>query len=72
VLWLCGIKVDGKTGEDWDTEKMNYLLAQNDVKYACGLNLFIKRADSGSGITWEKSMENERLWACNAMLPPLT
>jgi hypothetical protein len=71
MLWLCEIKVDGKTEENWDIEKMKHLLTQNDVKYACWLDLFIKRTDKGSGIIWKKSMANERLWLCTAMLPPL-
>jgi len=69
MLWLCEIKFEGKKEENWDIEKMTYLLTQNDAKYACWLNLFRKRADKGNGIIWEKSIESERLWICTAMLP---
>jgi len=73
ILWLCEIKTDAnaKEKENWDIEKMKYLLEQNRAKYACWLNLFYKRADTGNGIIWEKSIESERLWLCNAMLPAL-
>ncbi|MBI5253835.1 MAG: hypothetical protein HY930_05500 [Euryarchaeota archaeon] len=71
MLWVCEIKFEGEMEEDWDIEKMKYLLIQNDAKYACWLNLFRKRAETGNGITWEKSIGNERLWLCSAMLPAL-
>jgi hypothetical protein len=69
MLWLCEIKFEGKKEENWDIEKMKYLLTQNDAKYACWLNLSRKRADTGNGIIWEKSIASERLWLCTAMLP---
>jgi hypothetical protein len=71
MIWLCEIKFKGKEEENWDIEKMKYLLLQNDAKYACWLNLHRKRADTGNGIIWKKLIESERLWICTAMLPAL-
>jgi len=71
MLWVCEIKLEGKEKENWDIEKMKYLLIQNDTKYSCWLNLFWRRADTGNGIIWKKSIEGKKLWVCNAMLPAL-
>ena len=71
MLWVCEIKFNGQPEEDWDLAKMRYLVAQNEVKYGCWLNMFRRRAETGSGISWERSLENQRLWVCTAMLPAL-
>lgn len=69
MLWICEIKLEGEKEANWDEEKMRYLLTQGDAKYGCWLNLCLSRAKTGDGITWEKSVGNERLWLCTAMLP---
>lgn len=73
MLLVCEIKVDWALQEhnnNWDNEKMNYLLNQGDTKYACWLNFCRSRAHSGNGIEW-KLGNHDSLWLCNAQLPPL-
>jgi len=71
VLWLCEVKLEEKEKENWDVEKMRYVLTQGDAKYACWLNFSIKRAEAGNGVTWENPLKNNRLWLCGVMLPAL-
>lgn len=53
MLLVCEIKVDWDPEEqnnNWDSEKMNYLLNRKDTKYACWLNSCHSRTNSGNSI----------------------
>ena len=69
ILWVCEVKLEAKNEENWDIEKMVYLLKQKIVKFGCWLNLKRKRTKRGNGIKWIRSKANRRLWICHAMLP---
>jgi len=74
LLWVCEIKLNPRPGgddgpEDYDIRKMRDLLEQGRSQYACWLTMYVRRAESGGGIRWDK--REERLWQCTAELPPL-
>jgi hypothetical protein len=74
LLWACEIKLDApsdaQSPEGWnDLAKMTTLLKQDRARYACLVTMFRRRADSGTGIQWDR--KEERLWQCTAELRPL-
>lgn len=69
ILLVCEIKLEGNKENDWDVDKMRYLIDQGDAKHACWLNFCPKPAESGDGIVWDKDKE-DKVWKCTAKLPP--
>jgi hypothetical protein len=68
ILWLCEIKLDAAKPGNWDVEKLTYLVTQDRARFGCWLNLTRSRCTSGTGISWRKPID--RLWICDATLPP--
>lgn len=73
LLWACELKVwaDDTKDENWDTEKMSYLIKNSETQYACWVNIRLERAASGNGIEWKQPEGLEGVWVCDAKLPSL-
>lgn len=78
MLWICEIKywtewISTPKKDDWDINKMKYLLKQKDgTKSACWLTFYRERERdlSSKGIKI-KRYENNRLWECVVRLPAI-
>jgi hypothetical protein len=71
ILWVCEIKFDNKDVEGWDVEKMSYLIKQGDAKFACWLNVELKRDNNGLGVDWQNPLQNQKLWILNVKIPKI-
>lgn len=76
MLWVCEIKywnewISTSKKDEWDIEKMRYLLRQKDgAKYACWLTITRERTSIGNGINRQAS-EDKRLVEYEIKLPAL-
>jgi len=71
ILWACEIKYPPGKEEDWDQEKLRYLVSQKRAQFGCWLKIYLERAKSGNGIYWEKDKEDSRIWIAEVRLPPI-
>lgn len=72
ILWACEIKYTFSEPDNWDVEKLEYLIQQTKVEFGCWLMLIKKEAKGHASIVWQKDKANGKLWACKAYLPIAT
>ena len=69
ILWACEIKYPPKKEENWDQEKLRYMVSQNRAKFGCWLKVYLERVERGNGIEWDRDKEEGRIWIGEARLP---
>lgn len=69
ILWACEVKHTCIEPNDWDPQKLRFLIRQGTLQFGCCLRMQRVRAVSGTGIEWKHDVEEGRVWLCDARLP---
>jgi hypothetical protein len=73
MLWACEIKYGHEEPDDWDIQKLRYLVSLQDggIRNGCWLRMLRTPAESGSGIQCRRDELDGRLWVYDVRLPAL-
>ena len=69
ILWACEIKYQNEGSDDWDIEKLRYLITQGVVQYGCWIKMLRLLAPQGNGVIWSSDATIDRIRIYDVRLP---